>query len=156
MPDYNPTIEQCKSQWYHNRDLLPRLDPEFNDWIITVTFYTVLHAVETLLTADAASNHSRHGSRHETLQNNPRYRAKIWPAYKVAYDLAHVARYSAQPRRWTRSSNIPSTLFERALYPIETEVAQLLSELKSPVKCESRQVISLKPIVTNTIPATNP
>jgi hypothetical protein len=143
VPDYHSTTSDCIAQWQHNRRLLSKLEPEFNDWIITITFYAALHAVEALLIADLAPGHSRHGERHETLQNNPRYRSQIWPAYKVAYDLAHVARYSAKPHRWLSAANIPKTLFERSLYPIEAEVSKLLQGRKNPIACPPCPPIAL-------------
>lgn len=152
MPDYHPSVQQCMAQWQHNRGLLGKLEAEFNDWIVTVAFYTALHAVETLLKADAsppagAPSSPTHGGRHAVLQGNPRYRTIIWPAYKVAYDLAHVTRYSAQPRRWTSINDIDGILFARALYPIETEVTKLLLELPTPIQCPPCPPIRLCPVI---------
>jgi len=146
MGNYNPTVDECIAQWQHNRLLLSKLDPEFSDWIVTATFYTALHAVESLLLADAVkADHATHGSRAIVLHNNRKYNETIWPAYKVAYDLAHVARYSAKPRRWMKADNIPLLLFQRSLYPIEAEVLKWLRALKVPPTCPDCPPVTLKP-----------
>lgn len=105
--------------------VIPR---QYHDWIVTACLYTAMHAVEALLHADRASNHGSHGLRHQILESNPRYRP-IFGSYKVAYDLAHVSRYSSNPRRWVAWSNIGSVLFVRSLYPVEDAVRNLLAPM---------------------------
>lgn len=49
MPSFDRHVEQAK----HNRDLVSILEKDhadlFNDWIVTVCFYTVLHMVEAMI-----------------------------------------------------------------------------------------------------------
>jgi hypothetical protein len=136
-------VGRALEQWKHNRAFLGVIPPTFNDWIITATFYTALHAVEALLSADGTPDHSKHGLRHRVLQSSPRY-DKIYPSYEVLYNLAHVTRYTAQPRLWTSPEDLEPRVFERGLYPVEAEVRRLLAELKDPVIMMEHQPIVLK------------
>jgi hypothetical protein len=144
MAYYSPTAEQCIVQWQHNRAFIQSVDAKYHDWIITGTLYTALHAIEALLIADQVPNHATHRERHQILQRNPRYATTIYPSYKVMYDLAHITRYSAMPRRWTSYASLDAIIFSRCLYPVENEVRRLLAGMKAPVAFPAAGPIALK------------
>ena len=111
-------------QWRHNRRFLPTIDPAYHDWIVTVTFYTALHAVDALLAHDKIPVNS-HQSRNETLRRVTRY-DKIERSYLPLYNLARTVRYSADPNRWIPVEQIRGKVIVRHLYPIETSVQKLI------------------------------
>lgn len=138
---YNTKPHESLVQWQRNRELLSKLPAAHHDWIVTVAFYTALHAVETLLLVDDVSEHETHRDRNTRLLS-PRYEV-IYPSYDQLYNLAHVARYSAQPRRWINYTDIAPKLIDGSLIIIEKEVCRLLTEVAEPTV----NVPTLTPIV---------
>ena len=114
------------NQWEHNRRLLTRLEPEFPDWIITVTFYVSLHAVDALLAHDNVTRIVSHDARNDTLKRVNRYQ-QIYRHYRPLYDLSRRVRYLAKPAEWLPAAEIETGIFGRYLYPLETSVAKLTS-----------------------------
>lgn len=117
-------------QWKHNRDFLPTVSSSYTDWIVTVTFYTALHAVDALLAADKVARIIDHTSRNDVLMNTNRY-LKIWHLYSPLYSLSRTVRYLADPASWVPFSQVQSQVFSRYLYPIEKSVKGLLLDRKA-------------------------
>ena len=44
----------------HNRELIPLLPQSHPDWIVTLAFYTALHAVDALFAADGITGVTSH------------------------------------------------------------------------------------------------
>jgi len=112
-------------QWRHNRILLSVIPTSHPDWIITVTFYTALHAVDALLEFDGVQRVHSHESRNNVLNRTRRYE-KIWDHYQPLYDLSRRIRYLASPRDWIRADDIPGKVFSRFLFPIENSAHGLM------------------------------
>ena len=136
------SVQEHLDQWAHNRLFLSTVRPDFPDWIITVAFYTAIHAVESLLTADDISPRSSHSDRMEILKHGRRYQ-KIYERYRLLYEICHVTRYSAQPSRWYPRDQIKTDVIEGMVYPIETSVRKLLAASKPPVAMTEHAVIEL-------------
>lgn len=60
-------------QWKHNRELIPRIPRSHPDWIVTVCFYTALHAVDALLAHDEVRSIISHDARNSVLMRTARY-----------------------------------------------------------------------------------
>lgn len=114
-------------QWMHNRELLPKIPPEYPDWIVTVTFYVALHAVDALLAHDKVERVTSHDARNHVLLHTNRYRA-IRSAYMPLYDLSRTVRYLANPTAWVPLEEIDRNVIARCLYPIEKSVQNLMSK----------------------------
>lgn len=82
--------------------------------------------------ADGAKPRSRHQDRFQILQSERRHE-RIYRSYHVLYDLAHVARYSADPQRWISPDQVKAKVLADLLYPIEGSVRKLLAERTAPV-----------------------
>lgn len=131
------------AQWEHNRNFIQEIPYEFSDWVVTATLYAAMHAIEALLTADAAKSRSRHQDRFEILQSEQRYQ-NIYVNYHVLYNLAHVTRYSADPRRWVPPSQVQTEVISNLLYPIEKSVRKLLEQRKPSVAVAKHTPIRLR------------
>ncbi len=118
-------------QWKHNRKFISVIPPEFSDWIVTAALYTTLHVVEALLCADEAKIRSRHQDRFAILQAERRYE-KIYKCFDTLYQLAHVTRYSANPKRWIPADKIDSKIIKELVYPIEQSARGLLAKSSPP------------------------
>jgi hypothetical protein len=112
-------------QWMHNRSLLALIPPEYPDWVVTISFYVSLQAVDALLTHDHTSA-TRHEIRNEILLKTNRY-SKIRECYFPLYDLSRTVRYLAEASKWVRFDKIESEVFRRYLYPIEESCLKLMS-----------------------------
>lgn len=110
-------------QWKHNRSFLQSISREYHDWIITASFYTALHAVDTLLASrkDEAQSHS---SRNDKLARTNSY-SKIYKHDRPLYELSRSIRYLAMPQRWVSYENIEPKVIKGMLYPIEQSVIKL-------------------------------
>ena len=118
--------EQHIQQWKHNRAFLAGIEPKFPDWLVTVSFYVALHAVDTLLHHDgAAARVTSHDTRNAVLMGTNRYR-KIWISYSPLYNLSRTVRYLADPSRWVQASQVQKQIVEKHLYPIENSIQQLM------------------------------
>jgi len=145
MPIDAKRIEEHLVQWRHNRKFISQIPGHYADWIVTVAFYTALHAVEAILTADGARPRSSHKDRHTILQAERRYQ-KIHEDYCTLYDLALVARYSASPAKWLPPAEIDEKVIRGTVYPIEASVRRLLAGCKPPVAMPDVEPISLRPL----------
>ena len=136
-------IAEHLAQWEHNRAYLQSIPAEYPDWQVTACLYVTIHAIEALLTADGAKARSRHQDRLQILQAEKRYE-RIYEAFHVLYNLAHVTRYSARPGRWTPRAKIEGEVVKRLVYPIENSVRKLLAAAKPPVIMPAMPDIVLK------------
>jgi hypothetical protein len=136
-------IDEHLTQWAHNRKFIETIPPEFYDWAVTATLYTAMHAVEALLTADGARDRSSHQDRFRVLQSAQRY-DQVYKHYRVLYDLAHVTRYSATPKRWVSADKLQGELIHGLLYPIEKSVRKLLGQLNPPVPMAAHSAVTLR------------
>src|ERR1035437_4117306 len=91
-------VQDHINQWTHNRKFIETINPEYCDWIVTVTFYSALHAVDALLLDDKVTVTS-HDSRNRILSQTNRYK-KINSAYYPLYDLSRTIRYVADQAQW--------------------------------------------------------
>jgi hypothetical protein len=112
------------AQWLHNRSLIPRIPQSHPDWIVTVTFYTALHAINSLLSGSGADVRS-HDERNEILMTTHTY-APIWIKYSPLYDMSRKVRYLANPEAWLPFSKLLDRVIKPYLYPIEKLVQQHL------------------------------
>jgi len=113
-------------QWLHNRKFVSLIPATHPDWIVTVSFYVALHAVDALLQSDGVRRVNSHDSRNEVLMNTRRY-TRIWDAYQPLHDLSRRIRYLADPLQWITFEDIPKQVFRRYLYPIEESVYRLMA-----------------------------
>lgn len=118
-------------QWEHNRRFLATITADYPDWVVTVSFYAALHAVDALLVYDGVSSVVSHDSRNRTLRQTNRYQ-KLYLAYEPLYSLARTVRYIADSRRWIAVADIPTRVF-KLLRDIEISVSKLMQiELEAP------------------------
>src|SRR6185369_6254350 len=115
-------------QWKHNRDFIATIDPKFNDWIVTASFYTSLHAIDAMLVHDRAGNITRHEDRRRILLNQNVYEP-LWNLFDPLYGLCRTIRYFARPQDWIRFDEIEEKVFRRYLYPIEEFTFKRMSVL---------------------------
>ncbi len=116
-----------RRQWKHNRGFLGSIPADYPDWIVTVAFYTALHAVDTLLAADKVSSVISHGTRNAVLMNTNRYKS-IYSAYHPLYGLSRTVRYLADPAKWVSVEDIERHVLKGHLYRIERSVLKLLDD----------------------------
>lgn len=112
-------------QWKHNRDFLGLIPPDYPDWLVTVTFYVALHAVDALLAHDGVTGVTSHDDRKRVLIYTNRY-AGIQRSFLPLYDLSRTVRYLADPAKWVPSDRIQKDVIGRYLYPIEKSVQTLM------------------------------
>ncbi len=112
-------------QWKHNRDFIPLVPPTHADWLVTVTFYTALHAVDALLNSDNVPRLTSHDARNSVLMKTTVYQ-KIWKHYSPLYSLSRAVRYLAEPDLWIDYFKAEEQILRRCLYPIEKSVKGLL------------------------------
>jgi len=112
-------------QWEHNRALLGLIPRTHPDWIVTVCFYTALHAVDALLAADKVANITSHEARNLVLMRTNRYQA-INRKYHPLYSLSRTVRYMADPAHWIPAERIEGDILARYLYPLEQSVQHLM------------------------------
>ena len=118
------TVQSHIKQWTHNRHFLESIDVAYPDWLVTVTFYAALHAVDALLLHDKVRSITSHDSRNKILSQTNRYK-KINSCYYPLYDLSRTIRYIANEDQWVPFEKIDSDIFGRYLYPIESSVSKL-------------------------------
>lgn len=126
--------ERHIKQWLHNRQFLATIDPSYNDWIVTVSFYTALHAVDVLFATDKRFNITSHDARNGTLKRVKRYE-KIHKHYSPLYRLSQTVRYYASPDKWVAHDQIQAQVIRSHLYPLEQSVKKLaaLDTLELPL-----------------------
>lgn len=119
------TADQHIEQWRHNRSLLSTLPPEYPDWIVTVAFYTGLHAIDAMLHTQGVVNFNSHSTRHEVLMHVTQYEL-IARRHLPFYNLSRTVRYTAEPTRWVPLEKVEKEVFGRYLYPIESSAFKLM------------------------------
>jgi hypothetical protein len=119
------TSSQHILRWKHNRELIPKIPNDYSDWIVTVVFYTALHAVEAVLAKDGLDITS-HRDRNKLLSTTGRYEY-IRKHYMQLYSLSQTTRYMVQPESWIPYKEITDNVIKRYLYPIEKSAKKLLS-----------------------------
>ena len=123
-------IHECMKQmhiqqWKHNRDFLCTINAKYSDWIVTVSFYVAVHAVDALLCFDG-SFVDNHKTRNDILLRTNRYLAIKTP-YLNLYNLSRTIRYLANPTLWVPPEQIETQVIGRYLYPVEKSVQNLMS-----------------------------
>lgn len=127
MAEFSDHLEQ----WRHNRSFLSVIPPQYPDWIVTVAFYTAVHAVDSLLARDRQTVTS-HEARNDILIRTNRYQ-KIRTHCLQLYDLSRTVRYLAKPAKWVPTHLIMEKVIRELLYPIENSVQKLIEgELQLP------------------------
>lgn len=117
-------VDRHINQWLHNRQFLSTIEPRFHDWIVTVAFYTALHAVDSLLAYDGVKDIINHDTRNSVLVHTNRYQ-HINRHFKPLYQLSRTVRYMVEPQNWVPRDQIKPQIFVRYLYPIEASVQKL-------------------------------
>jgi hypothetical protein len=112
-------------QWKHNRRFLGLVPKAYPDWMVTVTFYVALHAVDALLAHDGVARVNSHETRNEVLIRTKRYQ-QIWKYYQPLHDLSRRIRYLAEPGTWVPVEEMSTQVWGRYLYPIEKSVGNLI------------------------------
>lgn len=112
-------------QWKHNRSLIGQIPASHPDWIVTVVFYTAVHAVDTALAFDGLVPWS-HETRFETIAASNRY-ARIGKLYHPLYDLCRKVRYTATPDLWIPREQIDQQVVRGILLPLENSVMNLIN-----------------------------
>lgn len=110
-------------QWAHNRKFLGTIPPEFPDWLVTVTFYVALQAVDALFAQEKIPV-TEHKQRNEVLLRTNRY-SYISKHYMPLYSLCRTVRYLANPHIWVPFEEIEENVLARYLYPIEESIARI-------------------------------
>ncbi len=118
------TLQEHKQKWLHSREFLKTIGDAYSDWMVTVMFYTALHAVETLFCFDKLEPQTSHTARNSTLKSINRYKA-IWQNYRPLYDAARSTRYDADAPAWIEAQDAKGE-FVRNLYAIEKSVLKLI------------------------------
>ncbi len=113
------------NQWRHNRAFLATIEPNYPDWVVTVTFYTALQAVDALLMHDKVERITSHDSRNDVLIRTQRYQ-QVWRCYRPLHDLSRTVRYLARPEVWVPWSALTGDVLTRYLYPLERTIERLM------------------------------
>ena len=121
------TVDQHIKQWQHNRCLLSTLPPECPDWIVTISFYAALHAIDAMLHTQGVFNFNSHSTRHEVLINITQYEF-IAKKQLPFYNLSRTVRYTADPTKWVPLALVEKEVFGRYLYPIENSVFKFMGK----------------------------
>lgn len=124
MAKNKSAVDRHVAQWIHNRDLISRLPVSHPDWIVTVVFYTAVHAVDAALAYDdvAAWNHDT-GFR--AIGSNNRL-SKVRNLYHAMYNMSRTVRYSANPSEWVPLADIEHRVVRGHLLPLEHSIAKLI------------------------------
>lgn len=117
-------LQQHINQWKHNRAFLATISPNYPDWLVTVSFYVALHAIDALLVHDQTERVCSHESRMLMLSGTNRY-AQIYKAFDPLYSLSRTVRYMARPEKWVPSELVHEQVIKQRLYPIERSVVKL-------------------------------
>lgn len=114
------------NQWKHNRELICQIPCEYPDWIVTIVFYTALHAVDALFAYKKIEGKINHKLRNEMLMTTHQFEA-IRNAYLPLYDLSRTVRYLANPAKWIPIDEISTRAFSK-LYGVEASVQKLMGK----------------------------
>jgi hypothetical protein len=113
-------------QWEHNRALITCIPASHPDWIVTVIFYTAVHAIDAALVNEGISV-SNHETRFEAIGKCNRLK-KAYTLYHPLYDLSRKTRYIAQPDLWIPPEAIEKQVLRRYLLPLEKSVIGLIGQ----------------------------
>ena len=127
MADRKTLIQSHVAQWKHNRAFLPAIPADYPDWQVVVTFYTALHAVDSVLAFDKVERVTSHDARNRVLFQTNRY-LRIQQRYMPLYFLSRTIRYLAEPAKWVPVDRVKPDVIERYLYPIEQSVQKLMAK----------------------------
>lgn len=119
------TVDQHIKQWQHNRQLLPAIPADCPDWMVTIAFYTALHAIDAMLHTQGVVNFNSHSTRHEVLINVTQYEL-IAKRHLPFYNLSRTVRYAAEPMQWVPVDKVEKEVFGRYLYPIENSAFKIM------------------------------
>lgn len=112
------------AQWLHNRSLISRIPASHPDWIVTVAFYTAVHAVDAALAAQGITAWN-HETRFTAIAGIHKMQ-KIGLLYQPLYDLSRKVRYIADPNSWIKPDLIESQVIRARLFPLEQSVEKLI------------------------------
>ncbi len=114
-------------QWKHNRTFLTMIPLDYRDWIITIAFYSALHAIDALLAFDKVRGITSHQARNDVLMRTNRYQ-RIYKAYHPLYSLSRTIRYLADPQAWISAEDTQPRVIDAYLVPIEQSVERLIGQ----------------------------
>lgn len=88
-----------KKQYLHNKKFIGKIDSEFDDWAVTVTFYAAIHLIEAVLSkkCNVTSVHN-HDDRKRSMYENKEVFSECMTDYLMLQSLARTARYSGIAR----------------------------------------------------------
>lgn len=112
-------------QWLHNRALAEKIPASHPDWIVTVAFYSAVHAIDAALAHDGIFV-CNHETRFKAIASTNRMK-KIGLLYHPLYNLSRTVRYTADPNLWIPAAAIEKQIIRQYLLPIETSVVNLMS-----------------------------
>lgn len=118
------TLDAHIAQWQHNRSLIGKIPATHPDWIVTVVFYTTVHAVDAALAAQGISVWN-HETRFTAIAGVHKMQ-KIGLLYQPLYDLSRKVRYIADPNAWIKPERIESQVIRGRLFPLEQSVEKLI------------------------------
>ncbi len=131
MPRDKEKIELHIRQWVHNRSLIGLVPASHPDWIVTVAFYSAVHAMDAALAFEDVITWN-HETRFEAIAGINRL-AKARKLYHTLYDLSRKVRYSGDPNSWIAPGDIEAKVVRGHLLPIEKSIEGLLGQdLKLP------------------------
>jgi hypothetical protein len=124
LPKNEQQIERHVAQWRHNRTLIGQIPQTHPDWVVTVSFYAAVHAVDAILAFEdvIVSNHEGRFKAMAALNRLLRVRT----LYHPLYDLCRKVRYVADPNQWIPAAEIDAQVIRRYLLPLEKSVEKLL------------------------------
>jgi hypothetical protein len=121
-------------KWLHNRKFLGAIPDGHCDWLLTVAFYTAVHAVECLFAHDGKPNSHSHHDRTHALKINARYNT-IFRSFRPLLEASYVARYDCDTgplnlgsgKGWVTDSIVRREFICKHLAEIERIIIKLLS-----------------------------
>jgi hypothetical protein len=123
VPRDKAKVDLHIKQWEHNRSLISQIPRSHPDWIVTVIFYTAVHAIDAALTWEGAPFWN-HDTRFAALGNINRFK-RVRELYHVVYDLCRKVRYTAKPNEWIPPGKIDALVLRAYLLPIEQSIENL-------------------------------
>jgi hypothetical protein len=98
--------------------------------MLTVAFYTAIHAVEALFFKDSIPHGGSHDDRNRLLKTRARY-ASIWKAFRPLYEASIVSRYDCyigpMSSGWIAVADVRTRFVGHNLYEVERLVIKLLT-----------------------------
>jgi hypothetical protein len=119
-------IDAHVAQWQHNRSLLGEIPASHPDWVVTVAFYTAVHAIDAALTFEGVTV-CNHDQRFEAIAGLNRM-LKVGTLYHPLYDLCRKVRYTADPNQWIPPAELERQVIRRYLLPLEQSIEGLIGK----------------------------